>query len=100
MEMKYGVFESKEYTRGRNRLSRRGFDLSILDNVVNLLASGERLPREYKDHPLRGDKMGRRECHVDAKPNGDWLLVYKKIENALLLYLVGTGTHVELGLDK
>lgn len=97
---KYDVFESPRFRKDKERARRRGLDVSMIDDVVNRLANGERLPPQYKDHPLKGDQLGRRECRVDGKPKGDWLLVYRKIEEVLLLYLVGTGTHVDLGLDK
>lgn len=37
---------------------------------------------------------GCRECHIAP----DWLLVYRKIENVLVLEFISTGTHRELGL--
>lgn len=95
--MKYQRFESAEYRRGRRRAARQGLDLSLLDKAVELLEGGEPMPPEYSDHPLKGPRKGQRECHVGG-PRSDWLLVYKKFYDALLLYLVETGTHRELGL--
>ena len=95
--VKYRRFESAEYRRGRRRASRQGLDLALLDKAVELLEDGVRMPPEYKDHPLKFDKRGCRECHIGGVKS-DWVLVYRKFEDALLLYLVGTGTHRELGL--
>lgn len=38
--------------------------------------------------------MGCRECHIEP----DWLLVYKKSKNDLILFLIETGTHSDLFL--
>ena len=68
--------------------------MAKLDNTITLLASGEPLPPRYRDHPLKGNFIGERECHVEGLP--DWLLVYKKDKNRLVLLLTGTGTHSDL----
>ncbi len=95
--MKYQTFESAEYRRGRKRAARQGLDLTLLDKAVELLAEGEPMPPEYNDHALVGNRKGCRECHIGGA-RSDWLLVYKKFEDALLLYLVETGTHSALGI--
>ena len=71
---------------------KRGKKMERLTHVVDILASGEKLPPEYKDHDLRGDYTGYRECHVES----DWLLVYKIAKNVLLLTLYRTGSHSDL----
>lgn len=93
--MKYAKLESAAYRRGRKLAAKRGLDLALLDVVITILMTGEQLPKEYKDHALRGKFTGCRECHVDGK-KGDWLLVYEKIESSLVLYLVDTGNHQDL----
>ncbi len=50
------------------------------------------MPEKYQDHSLSGDFEGYRECHL--KP--DWLLIYKVVEDALVLSLTRTGTHSDL----
>lgn len=62
--------------------------------VVEKLANGKKLASKYKDHALINNKYYKncRECHIEP----DWLLVYKYIENELLLLLVETGSHSEL----
>ena len=71
---------------------KRGYDLSLLDNTVNLIASRATLPERYKDHELTGDYKGCRECHITP----DWLLIYEIFEDELILYLTRTGTHSDL----
>ena len=54
------------------------------------LLSGEPLPPEAKDHPLKGDFGNFRELHI----SGDLLLVYKVTEDTL--YLTRIGTHSQI----
>ena len=83
---------SNKFKKDYKLLRRRGYDLSLLENVVNLLAAGKPLPAKCKDHLLVGDYSGCRECHITP----DWLLIYEIIDNELVLYLTRTGTHSDL----
>ena len=71
---------------------KRGYDLSLLDDVVDTLAKGLPLDQKYKDHNLIGNYKGCRECHITP----DWLLIYEIDNNELILYLTRTGTHSDL----
>lgn len=71
---------------------KRGYDLSLLDNTVNLIASRTALPERYKDHELIGEYKGCRECHITP----DWHLIYEVYEDELILYLTRTGAHSDL----
>lgn len=62
----------------------------ILNQVVETLLSGETLDPKHKDHPLKGDYRGYRDCHV--KP--DLVLIYKITDN--VLHLVRLGAHREI----
>ncbi|WP_339917121.1 type II toxin-antitoxin system YafQ family toxin [Photorhabdus stackebrandtii] len=50
--------------------------MSVINTVLKLLVTGKPLPREYKEHSLKGDYIGYLECH--GKP--DLLLIYKITE--------------------
>jgi mRNA interferase YafQ len=52
------------------------------------------MPPEYKDHPLKGDYADYRECHVGGE--SDWLLIYRKYEDKLVLVFTASGTHTDL----
>lgn len=67
-------------------------NIAELNKVINMLAAGETLPLQYKDHSLKGSFKNCRECHI--RP--DWLLVYEIKENILVLSLVRTGSHANL----
>lgn len=88
LTIKYQTAFKKDY----KRIKKRGYDTRLLEKVIGLLADGQSLPKEYKDHALSGDYSGCRECHIAP----DWLLVYEVVEQDLLLYLMRTGTHSDL----
>ncbi len=90
--MKYNIVLEKQFKKDLRKIKKRGYDLSLLNKVVNTLADGKPLEPKYKDHPLMGNYRGCRECHITP----DWLLIYKVYDNDLVLYLTRTGTHSDL----
>ena len=88
LTIKYQAAFKKDY----RRIKKRGYDPRLMEKVVGLLAAGQPLPPEYRDHALSGDYSGCRECHIAP----DWLLVYEVVERDLILYLMRTGTHSDL----
>ena len=71
---------------------KRKFDMSLIDDCIRILSSGEMLPPRFRDHELTGNWTGHRECHI--KP--DWLLIYRIEGDDLILVLTRTGTHSDL----
>ncbi len=88
----YSIRPTTKFQKDLKRIQKRGYNISLLTEVIRLLAAGETLPEKNKDHPLVGDYTGCRECHVAP----DWLLVYEISGNDLILYLTRTGTHSDL----
>ncbi|GHU63323.1 addiction module toxin, RelE/StbE family [Clostridia bacterium] len=88
----YKIERSNDFLRDYKLSKKRGYDISLLLNVISLLASGNPLPTRYKDHTLKGNWKGYRECHI--KPN--WLLIYKIDEQENILALTRTGMHTDL----
>jgi len=72
------------------RAKKRQYDMKILKSIVITLEQGKELPQKYRDHELIGNWNGYRECHI--KP--DWLLIYRIVDNYLILER--TGTHSDL----
>jgi mRNA interferase YafQ len=72
--------------------ARRGRDLAKLKAVLDLLIAGNELPTRCRDHPLRGNFAGSRDCHIEP----DWLLIYTLTENGGHVRLERTGTHADL----
>jgi mRNA interferase YafQ len=73
-------------------MAKRGKDLAKLQAPLVILASGEPLPAQYKDHQLKGDMKNFRECHIES----DWLLIYRIFQDKLILSATATGTHSDL----
>jgi mRNA interferase YafQ len=88
LTIKYQSAFKKDY----KRIVKRGYDVRRLERVIDILASGNELPEEYKDHDLIGNYSGCRECHIAP----DWLLIYEINNAELLLILTRTGTHSDL----
>lgn len=88
----YQVKFTTAYKKAYKLMKKRGLDISLLDEVVDLLRQGRQLEERYHDHGLTGDLAGFRECHI--KP--DWLLIYLIENNILTLTLIDTGSHSDL----
>jgi mRNA interferase YafQ len=81
--MKYEIEQSARFKRELKTAIKRGYDIDILETVVDLLAQGVTLPLKNRDHVLIGDYAGYRECHITP----DWLLIYKYEQDTVVLYL-------------
>ena len=73
-------------------LKKRGYDLSLLESVIAELKETGTLQEKYQPHKLMGNYAGFGECHI--KP--DWLLVWAKEDNRLVLVMIDTGTHSDI----
>ena len=91
------VRQSNEFKRNLRRFGRGRYRELLVSpdgelwQVVRTLANDELLPLKYRDHPLRGDREGSRECHI--RP--DLLLVYR-YEGSYLMILDMLGSHAEI----
>ena len=83
---------TNKFKKDNKLLKKRHYDLSLMDNVIEMLANEQTLPAKYHDHALSGLYTGFRECHILP----DWLLIYEIDGNELFLYLTRTGTHNDL----
>ncbi len=71
---------------------KRGYDLYLIEVVLDMLLEEQILPERYKDHALVGNYTGFRECHILP----DWLLIYSINKSELILTASRTGTHSDL----
>ena len=90
--MQYELKYTRAFRRGYKRAKKRGLNLSLLGEIVEMLRCGKKLPKKYADHCLSGAFSQCRECHIQP----DWLLVYRIDDDILTLTLMDTGTHAEL----
>ena len=92
--MKYAVRITSRYKKSLKKMLKREKDIKKISAVVRMLANGETLPPQFRDHALVGDLVGFRDCHIE----NDWVLIYKIQNDVLILTLADTGTHSDLGL--
>lgn len=82
----------RDYRRERSGRHARFLDKALME-VVDKLAADIPLPRRNVDHPLSGDWIDHRDCHI--RP--DLVLIYRKPDDESL-DLVRLGSHGEIGL--
>lgn len=87
---------SRSFLKDWDRLARSGrYDMRRLREIMMLLVLNDGpLPPERLDHPLKGDWLGYRECHI----GGDFLLIYQLLDRGTsdAIGFVRAGTHSEL----
>lgn len=88
--MKYEIKYSTKFKKHYKKLNIK--EQQETDLIINRIANNEILESKYKDHALKGNFVGFRECHIQQ----DLLLVYQKQDDKLVLYLLRIGSHSEL----
>ncbi|MCL2081469.1 MAG: type II toxin-antitoxin system YafQ family toxin [Oscillospiraceae bacterium] len=89
---KYKILPTPKFKKNIRLLEKRGCNMSLLYDVIGKLANGETLSAQYRDHPLKGNRKGYRDCHILS----DWVLIYRIDRDILTLILYETGTHADI----
>ncbi len=84
------ISATNRFKKDLKMCQKRKFDFNLLYSVIDTLAVPEALDGKYREHPLKGDYAGHRECHITP----DWLLIYRVTDRELVLDR--TGTHSDL----
>lgn len=79
----YNIRPTTKFQKDLKRVKKRGFDISLLTDIIKKLAAGDQ---------LFGDYSGCRECHITP----DWLPIYEVDGGDLILYLTRTGSHSDI----
>ena len=90
--MKYSVRPTTKFQKDLKRVQRRGYDLSLLTDIIKKLAEGETLPERNRYYCCGRRLFWLQGCHITP----DWLLIYEVADGELFLYLTRTGTHSDL----
>jgi mRNA interferase YafQ len=90
----YSLIATSKFKKDYRRCAKRGWNLDEIDVVIDMLLRGETLPSKYQNHALKGDRKGQMDCHIRS----DWVLLYEIMEEQLILILLATGSHTDLGL--
>ena len=85
-----GITWTSQFKKDFKVASKRNTSLNKLKRIIDTLQNENPLPPKNKDHKLKGNYRGFRECHIEP----DWLLIYKTTKSELIL--VRTGTHSDL----
>lgn len=88
----YKIQYTNRMKKDARLMKKRGKNMNKLVSVLALLASGNPLPVQYKDHSLTGNLQDFRECHIEP----DWLPLYQIYEDTLILSATATGSHADL----
>lgn len=70
--MKYELILTGKFKKSLKTAKKRGLNIALLNSVVDKLLQGIPLEEKHKDHLLKGNWEGFRECHIQP----DWLLIY------------------------
>lgn len=84
------VRSTGQFRRDLRRTQLRKRDRVKLEIVIDMLQQGQQLPPALRDHTLKGEWQGWRECHIAP----DWLLIYRV--SASEIELTRIGSHSEL----
>ena len=81
-----------QFRKDYKRIKKRGYDMSLLESVIQTLLEEGTIADKHRDHLLTGNYIGFRECHILP----DWLLIYAIRQDKLVLTISRTGTHSDL----
>ena len=90
--MKYEIITSNRFKKDLKRCQKRGLNMRLVYDAMQILAATGTLPEEYHPHQLKGDHKGQWECHI--QPN--WLMTWEQNDNQLTLLFLETGTHSDI----
>ena len=94
LDTKYKIDFTNNFKKQLKKIIKQNKDINELLMVITKLANLESLDPKYRNHNLINDKTYKdcSECHI--KP--DWLLIYKYVDDKLVLVLFAIGSHSEL----
>lgn len=90
--MSYRIQFTGRFEKDVKQAAKRGKNLDKLFSIINKLANDEPLEPQNRVHMLVGKYSGYWECHIES----DWLLVYEKFDDVLVLSMYRTGSHSDL----
>ena len=77
---------TRQFKKDVKLARKQGKDFSILKKVIEDLCGDRRLDEKYRDHNLKGNLRGFRECHLET----DWRLIYENSETTITLRRMGS----------
>lgn len=62
--MTYELVTTAKFRKDVKLMKKRGKNLKLLQEVIDILFEGKLLDAKYKNHALVGNYIGFRECHI------------------------------------
>lgn len=90
--MAYRVILSTQFKKEFRRCIKRGLNMKLITDAMDLLEATGSLPAKYRPHKLSGNMDGIWECHIQP----DWLMTWEQNDTELILLFLRTGTHSDL----
>ena len=90
--MKYTVIISSRFKKDFRRCMKRGLNMQLITDAMDLLEATGTLPQQYLPHKLINQKQEIWECHIQP----DWLMTWKQNDKQLTLLFLQIGTHSDL----
>ena len=90
--MEYTVKISNQFKKDFRRCIRRGLDMKLITDAMDLLRATGTLPAQYHPPKLVTQKESIWECHIQP----DWLMTWLQNDTELTLLFLQTGTHSDL----
>lgn len=88
----YQINYSNRFNKDLKHCMKRGLNLKLIKDAIDLLAEKGSLPQEYRPHKLVNQKLDIWECHIQP----DWLMTWEQNDIELTLLFLQTGTHSDL----
>ena len=94
LNTKYKIEFTNSFKKQLKKVIKQGKDIQELLDIITKLANLEELEPKYRNHNLINDKTYKdcSECHIKS----DWLLIYKYVDDRLVIVLFAIGSHSEL----
>ena len=83
------VVVQRQFRKDVRKLKKQGKDLQKLSVVMQMIEERKKLPPKHKNHHFLG-AHNIWDCHIE----GDWILLYKLVENEVIF--IRTGSHSEV----
>jgi len=90
--MAYQVILTTRFKKEFRRCIKRGMNMKLITDAMDLLEANGSLPPQYRPHKLSGNMQGIWECHIQP----DWLMTWQQNDTELTLLFLQTGTHSDL----
>ena len=90
--MIYKLKKTSQFKASLKLAKKRGLNITLLESVIERLRQDKPLEKKHRNHELLGKYKGIWECHIQP----DWLLLYLKAKDILVMTLIDTGTHSDI----